>query len=153
MTASTKPFPLGAVVLILAINAVFFFAFARVGGFVGAEAGTDGYKEIAENILQGNGSSLPWSALHDVLVLVIVGISGRPQWSLVTQFLLTFAVVFLLAYVMVRPLARYSSPVMPVLMLFGSVGLVVRSHGWGGRFELRRFDPRRTQCKERRGRP
>jgi 4-amino-4-deoxy-L-arabinose transferase-like glycosyltransferase len=77
--------------------------------------------------------SLGWAAFQlPLLVMAIVGISRRPQWSLVSQFLLTFAIVFLLAYVMVSPLARYSSPVMPVLMLFGSGGLMIALEwlGW-----------------------
>jgi 4-amino-4-deoxy-L-arabinose transferase-like glycosyltransferase len=77
--------------------------------------------------------SLGWAAFQlPLLFLAIVGISGRPRWTLGSLFLLTFAVLFLLAYVMVSPLARYSSPVMPVLMLFASGGLMLTLEwlGW-----------------------
>jgi 4-amino-4-deoxy-L-arabinose transferase-like glycosyltransferase len=70
--------------------------------------------------------SLGWAAFQvPLLFLAIVGIFGRCHWSLARQFLLVFAVVFLLAYVMVSPLARYASPIAPVLMLFGSSGLTI----------------------------
>jgi hypothetical protein len=89
--------------------------------------------------------SLGWAVFQlPLLVLAIVGISRRPQWSLVTQFLLTFAVVFLLAYVMVSPLARYSSPVMPVLMLFGSGGLVVALAWVGWPIRTQAFRPQKN---------
>jgi 4-amino-4-deoxy-L-arabinose transferase-like glycosyltransferase len=42
-------------ILIVAINATALVVFARVGSSVGADFGTDGYKEIAENVVKGNG--------------------------------------------------------------------------------------------------
>jgi len=39
------------------------------------------------------------------------------------QLLLTFAVVFVLAYVFVSPYARYALTISPILMLFASDGL------------------------------
>jgi 4-amino-4-deoxy-L-arabinose transferase-like glycosyltransferase len=48
-------FPLPAFCLIVVINAAMFAIFPQVGGAVGAETGTDGYKEIAENLVQGRG--------------------------------------------------------------------------------------------------
>ena len=50
-----EQFPLLPLVLVLAINVISFFAFDRVGDLVGANTGSDGYKEIAENIVRGNG--------------------------------------------------------------------------------------------------
>jgi len=47
--------PVTPLVLVVAINLAFFFVFPRLIHSVGAETGTDGYKEIAENIVQGNG--------------------------------------------------------------------------------------------------
>jgi 4-amino-4-deoxy-L-arabinose transferase-like glycosyltransferase len=41
--------------LIVAINVAWFFLFPRVGGIVGAQTGTDGYKEIAESLVRGHG--------------------------------------------------------------------------------------------------
>ena len=41
--------------LIVAINVAWFFLFVQVGPIVGAETGTDGYKEIAENLVRGYG--------------------------------------------------------------------------------------------------
>jgi 4-amino-4-deoxy-L-arabinose transferase-like glycosyltransferase len=41
--------------LIVAINVACFYLFAQVGPLVGAETGTDGYKEIAENFVRGHG--------------------------------------------------------------------------------------------------
>jgi 4-amino-4-deoxy-L-arabinose transferase-like glycosyltransferase len=68
--------------------------------------------------------SLGWGAFQvPLLVLAIVGIYRQRKWSLTTQFLLVFAVVFLLAYAMVSPYARYAAPVAVVLMLFASSGL------------------------------
>jgi len=37
------------------INTVSFFLFERVGSLVGAQTGTGGYREIAENLVRGNG--------------------------------------------------------------------------------------------------
>src|SRR5712691_6437932 len=41
--------------LIVAINITWFFLFPKVGPIVGAETGTDGYKEIAANLVRGHG--------------------------------------------------------------------------------------------------
>ena len=77
--------------------------------------------------------SLGWAAFQvPLFVLVVGGIYRQRPWSPPAQFLLIFAVVFLLAYASVSPLAGYSSPIMPVLMLFGSGGLQIVLHwlGW-----------------------
>jgi hypothetical protein len=50
-----RQIPLLPLILIVAINAVSFAVFPRVGNSVGADTGTDGYKEIAENVVRGNG--------------------------------------------------------------------------------------------------
>jgi 4-amino-4-deoxy-L-arabinose transferase-like glycosyltransferase len=50
-----KRSPAIPLLLILAINIAWFFLFVKVGTIVGAETGTDGYKEIAENLVRGNG--------------------------------------------------------------------------------------------------
>jgi 4-amino-4-deoxy-L-arabinose transferase-like glycosyltransferase len=41
--------------LIVAINTTLFFVFPKIGAEVGADTGTDGYKEIAENLVGGQG--------------------------------------------------------------------------------------------------
>src|SRR5262249_25636983 len=41
--------------LIVAINLAWFFLFPKVGVLAGAETGSDGYKEIAENLVKGHG--------------------------------------------------------------------------------------------------
>ena len=41
--------------LIVVINVAWFFLFPKVASRVGAEPGTDGYKEIAENLVRGHG--------------------------------------------------------------------------------------------------
>jgi 4-amino-4-deoxy-L-arabinose transferase-like glycosyltransferase len=53
--AMWKQLPLWPLILVVAINATAFFLFPQISGAVGADTGTDGYKEIAENIVQGNG--------------------------------------------------------------------------------------------------
>jgi 4-amino-4-deoxy-L-arabinose transferase-like glycosyltransferase len=50
-----KQSPAIPVLLILAINIAWFFLYAKVGAAVGAEMGSDGYKEIAENLVRGRG--------------------------------------------------------------------------------------------------
>jgi 4-amino-4-deoxy-L-arabinose transferase-like glycosyltransferase len=50
-----KQSPATPMLLIVAINVAWFFLFLKVGGIVGAETGTDGYKEIAENVVRGHG--------------------------------------------------------------------------------------------------
>lgn len=50
-----KESPAIPLLLIVAINVAWFFLSAKVGAIVGAETGTDGYKEIAENIVRGHG--------------------------------------------------------------------------------------------------
>ncbi len=50
-----KQSPAIPLLLIVAINIASFFLFAKVGAIVGAETGTDGYKEIAENLVRGHG--------------------------------------------------------------------------------------------------
>jgi 4-amino-4-deoxy-L-arabinose transferase-like glycosyltransferase len=77
--------------------------------------------------------SVGWAAFQlPLFVLVVVGIYTQRAWNPAARFLLVFAVVFLLAYAAMSPLARYSSPIMPVLILFGSGGLRMMSHwvGW-----------------------
>jgi 4-amino-4-deoxy-L-arabinose transferase-like glycosyltransferase len=44
-----------ALLLIVVINGIAFLVFPKVGVAVGADTGTDGYKEIAENIVAGKG--------------------------------------------------------------------------------------------------
>jgi 4-amino-4-deoxy-L-arabinose transferase-like glycosyltransferase len=69
--------------------------------------------------------SLGWAAFQvPLLTLAIIGIYRQRQWSLSTQFLLSFVMVFLLAYAVVSPIARYATPVVPVVMLFASYGLI-----------------------------
>lgn len=41
--------------LVVAINVAWFFLFVQIGPIVGAETGTDGYKEISENLVRGHG--------------------------------------------------------------------------------------------------
>src|SRR2546428_3126635 len=50
-----KQSPAIPMLFIVAINVAWFFLFAKVGPIVGAEPGTDGYKEIAENLVRGHG--------------------------------------------------------------------------------------------------
>jgi len=50
-----KQSPATLLLLIVAINIAWFFLFPQVGATVGVQTGTDGYKEIAENLVRGNG--------------------------------------------------------------------------------------------------
>src|SRR4029434_1059847 len=50
-----KQSPAIPLLLIVAINIAWFFLSTKVGATVGAETGSDGYKEIAENLVRGNG--------------------------------------------------------------------------------------------------
>jgi len=50
-----KQSPVIPLLFIVAINVAWFFLFPKVGPIVGAEPGTDGYKEIAENLVRGHG--------------------------------------------------------------------------------------------------
>jgi 4-amino-4-deoxy-L-arabinose transferase-like glycosyltransferase len=53
---SLSQHPTAAPLLLVAlVNVAGFFLFPRVADIVGAELGTDGYKEIAENLLRGHG--------------------------------------------------------------------------------------------------
>jgi 4-amino-4-deoxy-L-arabinose transferase-like glycosyltransferase len=69
--------------------------------------------------------SLGWAAFQAPLViLAAIGVYRQRRWSLSKQFLLSFVMVFLLAYVVVSPIARYATPVAPVVILFASFGLI-----------------------------
>jgi 4-amino-4-deoxy-L-arabinose transferase-like glycosyltransferase len=70
--------------------------------------------------------SLGWALFQlPLLALAILGIRRQRQWTPIAQFLLTFAMVFVLAYALISPLGRYISPVVPIVMLFGSGGLMM----------------------------
>jgi 4-amino-4-deoxy-L-arabinose transferase-like glycosyltransferase len=50
-----KQGPIIPLLLVVVINIAWFAVFPSIGGRVGADTGTDGYKEIAENLVQGRG--------------------------------------------------------------------------------------------------
>jgi 4-amino-4-deoxy-L-arabinose transferase-like glycosyltransferase len=69
--------------------------------------------------------SLAWAAFQvPLLALAIIGVYRQRQWSLSKEFLLCFVTVFLLAYALESPYARYATAVAPVVMLFASYGLM-----------------------------
>jgi 4-amino-4-deoxy-L-arabinose transferase-like glycosyltransferase len=63
-----KQSPAIPLLLIVAINIASFFLFPKVGVIVGAETGTDGYKEIAENLVRGHGFIFS-QGMHSTMML------------------------------------------------------------------------------------
>jgi 4-amino-4-deoxy-L-arabinose transferase-like glycosyltransferase len=69
--------------------------------------------------------SLGWAMFQLPLVLLaLFGVWAMREWSMSAVFLLCVAVLFLVAYAAVCPYARYSTPVMPLVILFSSCGLL-----------------------------
>ncbi len=58
-----------------------------------------------------------------LLMLAFVGIWAHRSWTSNLLLLITFTVVFLLAYAIVSPYARYALAVCPVVILFASEGI------------------------------
>ena len=70
-----------------------------------------------------------------VLLTIIIAIYGWPRSDFYQRFLLSAAVIYVVPLALLSPLARYSMPVIPILMLFSSYALVFflkLEHKFGG---------------------
>ena len=59
-----------------------------------------------------------------LLAFAIIGSCQQRQWNVSQRFLLCVVVVYVIPYALLLALARYSMPIIPVVILFASYGLV-----------------------------